>query len=156
MGVCRKLGISFSCFLGAGLIKCLDQLLAQLWICVQETSRDHFELIVVVIASEMSTILLKWVTQASERLCRHNKQEKVAKLLYKLLEWHWWHLKEERRQPKLLGGTMVNQTLTVVPFLTLLVPLESPQWVRGGAPSWCFNLWWKSLYWTIIFHWKFI
>jgi hypothetical protein len=51
MGVCRKLGISFSCFLGGGLIKCLDQLLAHLWICVKETSRYHFELIIVVIAS---------------------------------------------------------------------------------------------------------
>jgi hypothetical protein len=49
MGVCWKLGISFSCFLGGGLIKCLDQLVAHLWICVQETSRDHFELIVVVV-----------------------------------------------------------------------------------------------------------
>lgn len=34
----------FLVFWGGGLIKCLDQLVAHLWICVQETSRDHFDI----------------------------------------------------------------------------------------------------------------
>jgi len=58
---------------------------------------------------------------------------------------------------------MVNQILTIVPFVTLLVPtIGKPsmnEWVGGGAPS-CFHdvlTYGEKVieYWTI-FHWKFI
>ncbi len=44
----------------------------------------------------------------------------------------FWHLKEERREPKLLAGNIVNQILTIAPFVTLLLPLERPQWMSKG------------------------
>ncbi len=75
-------------------------------------------------------------------MCRW--QHKIAKLLYKRLKWHWWHLKEERREPKLLGDTMVNQLLIIVPFMKLLIPLESSQWVVSTqwvvSRGWCTKL----------------
>lgn len=67
----------------------------------------------------------------------------------------FWHLKDERREPKLLGGNMVNQILTIVPFVTLLVPtIGKPsmnEWVGGGAPSWFHDVltYGEKVYWIL-------